>query len=197
MRITHWFKTATSFFRRWLSNVLTFLFAFLLVFSCIFLLASRGLMVKKVKSQLPAVISYLNDQGLDIAYDNIEFSPIVLFPLITMKNPQIYSLNPNNYWKIQLDSLKTYINTHQSQRIKFVFSPHGELVYDQIAHNLTNKKTLLEILYQDDQFDSLNFTTSNLNIKDLMNIKRLLMKQAIIFPQPTKCTMEIKLVSGL
>ena len=151
----------------------TFLFSFVLVFSCLYIIALRGIAVRRIRSELPEIISMLNELGTDIAYDKIKFNPIFFFPLMSIENPQIYSLDENDYWKLQFNKINAYADIFGNEKLHFTFSSAGELVYNNEAHHITAGKTALNLKYTPDGFNSLNFNADELKIKSLAQIKSI------------------------
>lgn len=127
------------------SCLLTFLFSFIFVFTCIYTTFQRSIAVKKIRAEMPLIISSLNELGLDIAYDDIKFNPIVFFPLMKIHNPQIYTLSEDGYWHLRFNDLKIYNNIFGSPQLTLKFSSAGNLAVSDQSYNISNQKTSLEL----------------------------------------------------
>ena len=75
-----------------LRPILACIFSFSIVFGTIYLIASRNIAIKQVRWQMQQTFSKLNELGLDIAYDNIEFNSMFFSPLVKIDNFQIYNI---------------------------------------------------------------------------------------------------------
>ena len=160
----------SSFFKLQKAGILTFIFSFTLVFVCLYTVAQRGLVAKKIRAQLPIVIDSLNEIGLDIAYDSLKFNPIAFFPIMKIDNFQLYTLSENDYWNLQFDQLQTKTAFWGSSSLKLNFSDHGQIIFNNSSHQLNNSRTSLEITGSR-KLQTLLLRTQNFNIQNFADIK--------------------------
>lgn len=165
----HLWRRFCSFCNRWKSGIITFVFSFVLVFTCLFVTAHRGIAVKKIRAQLPIVISSLNELGIDLAYNKIKFNPVAFFPLVKFENPQLYSLTEDDFWSLQFNNIKGYSDIFGSPKLQFKFSSHGQIVLTNSLYDFVTNKVALEIRGGDNQGIALRF--GDVNIKNLAMIK--------------------------
>ena len=155
-----------------LLNFPILLFSFLLVFSCLYLLNQRFIIQQKIRYSLPKIISSLNEIGLDIAYDNIQFNSLFFRPVITIENPQIYSLEDDNYWKLQFADIQADYSIFNAEELHWQFSEKGNIVFNNKLHNITSVDTFLNIHNKQDRLQ-LSFQSSDLIIQNFADIKNI------------------------
>ncbi len=166
----HLWRCFSTFCHNWKSGIISFVFSFVLVFLCLYILAHRSIVVKRIRVQLPMVISSLNELGIDLAYNEIKFNPMAFFPIVKIENPQLYSLNEDNYWSLQFNDVKGYSDIWGSPQIKFKFSPQGQLIIKDYLYDLAADKADFEIKAGQQQKLALRF--ADVNIKNLASIKK-------------------------
>lgn len=129
-------------------------------------------MVKKIRANLPIIISSINELNMDIAYDDIKFNPVAFFPLMKMSNPQLYSLREDNYWNLKFDNLKIYSDILGAPQLQFKFSDSGKFDLNNTEYNIINGNITLNIkgtlLKQE-----ILLRCENLNIKNLALFKNV------------------------
>ncbi len=140
-----WIGKLRQLFKLKIGAILSFVFSFILVFSCLYVTAQRGIMVKKIRKSIPEIITSFNEIGLDFAYDNIKFNPVAFFPLMKIDNPQLYSLDENQYWNLQFDNIKIYTNLLGSPQLQIKFANHGSFSHNNTLYDTTSDKTILRI----------------------------------------------------
>ena len=161
------------FLKRRFSAVLAGIFAFCLVFSCIFLTISRNIAIKQMRFQLARTISYLNELGLDIAYDQIEFNSVFFYPLVSIQNFQIYNTKDLNTWMLKFDEVKGYSNMFGSARVRFKFSNEGLFVFNEFASKMTGDEAVLTLSAKNKKLNEIVFHAENINIQDFAKIKKI------------------------
>ena len=161
------------FIRKRSSAILAGIFAFCLVFSCIFLTISRSIAIKQMRFQLSRTISYLNEFGLDIAYDHIEFNSIFFYPLMTIQNFQIYNTKDLNAWMLKFDEVKGYSNMFGSERVRFKFSNDGLFIFNEFASKMTGNETVLTLSTKNKRLNEIVFHAEDINIQDFAKIKKI------------------------
>lgn len=155
-----------------LLNFPILLFSFLLVFSCLYLLNQRFVIQQKIRSSLPQIISSLNEIGLDIAYDNIKFNYLFFRPVITIENPQIYTLEEDNYWKVQFSDIHADYSIFNTTNLHWQFSEKGNIVFNNKLHNITSVDTFLNIHNKQERLQ-FGFQSNDLNIQNFADIKNI------------------------
>ncbi len=160
-------------FRGKTSAIFSCLFSFIIVFSCIYITACRNMTIKQVKFHLNHVISYLNEVGLDIAYDNIEFNSTFFSPLISINNLQIYNISGLNDWSLTFKNVTAYSNIFGIPRIKFEFSSGGEFIFNEFSSTMRSSETFLEITSQNNKLKKLGFHSEDINIHNFAKIKKV------------------------
>ena len=166
LRCADWIGNIRQLFTLKIGAILSFVFSFVLVFSCLYVTAQSGIMVKKIRKSLPEIITSLNEVGVDLAYDNIKFNPVAFFPLMKIDNPQLYSLDERQYWNLQFDNIKIYTNLLGSPQLQIKFADHGAFSHGNTLYETTSGKTILRI---DDLLSQPEFLirSEKFNIKNL------------------------------
>ena len=153
--------------------VLACTFAFVLVFSGIYITASRSIAIKNIKKNINQTINHLNELGLDISYDNIEFNLIMFYPLVKIENLKLYSTTSLNDWAISFKTIKAYPNIIGTRRLRFNSTNGGAFKFNEFTSTMLSNETFLDIIYNDKHFEELVFHAEDINIKDFAKIEKM------------------------
>lgn len=156
-----------------LTAILTFIISFVVVLFGLCIIAYRGLAVKKIRAALPQVISSLNEIGLDIAYENIKFSPFFFTPLMQIKQPQLYTLNENNFWQIKFDEITAQISLFQDDSINLNFTESGEISLNNQTYTTSNNEMAFEIDLNKNKVQQVSLHVDDFKIKQFADIKEI------------------------
>ncbi len=159
-----------------LSAIMTFVLSFIIVLSGLYIIAYRGLAVKKIRSSLPVIVSSLNQIGIDIAYDNIKFSPLFFLPMMQVERPQIYALDEINYWKLQFSELKAYVSPFKSDKIVLTFANNGQITFDNETYTTENAAAFIELELVDNQVNQISLQLNDFVVTHFADIKNLTYK---------------------
>lgn len=157
-------------------NIVAFAFSFVIVLCGICIIALKGLAVKKIRSSFPTIISSLNEMGIDLAYDNIKFSPLFFTPLMRVEQPQIYALDENNYWNLQFDNLTADFSFFEQNKIVLRFSNHGNISFDEQSYSTTNNTAAITLDFKQQQLQDLSLQAKQFNIHQFADIQNLMFK---------------------
>ena len=166
-------KKAFLFCRLHLATILACLFSFCLVFGGIYITASRNIVIKQTRHNLSKTISYLNELGLDIAYDDISFNTLFFFPLVEIKNFQLYNIKGDSGWSIRFNNIEGYPNIFGAPKMRFESSEGGKLTIGNFTSQLSSKETFLDISSQDKTIKELVFHAEKIDIKDFAKIEKI------------------------
>ncbi len=176
------------------SAVLACFFSFCLVFGAIYITASRNLAIKQIRFNLAKTTAALNEIGLDLAYDNIEFNSVFLFPLVKIDNLQLYNFQSLNDWSVNFATVKAYPNIFGTPRIRFEFSNGGKFVFNDFSSEMNSEETFLDISSKNNAFHELVFHSENINIKNFAKIQKIAyLLQSV--PQSNNLNMAVTLPS--
>ena len=162
-----------AFTKKRILAFLSFAFAFCLVFGCIFLTISRSIAIKQMRFQMAQMISYLNEFGLDIAYNDVEFNAIFFYPLVTFRDFQIYNTKDLNTWVLKFDEIKGYSNLFGSTRVRFDFSNDGLFVFNDFSSKMKAEDTVLTLSCKNRKLDEIVFHATDVNIHNFAKIKKI------------------------
>lgn len=173
-----------------LGAVLAGVFAFALVFGSIYMTVSREMVIKNIRTQLERNIFYLNELGLDIAYDKIEFNALFFFPLVQIDNLRLYNLDGLNNWSVGFNQVKAYPNIFGTSRLRFESLDGGEFTFNDFSSQMSSSQTFLDITTHKNQLQELVFHADDVKIKDFAKIKKiaLLLQKAAISPRKKNIT---------
>lgn len=152
--------------------ILAGIFSFCIVLGGIYITASRNLAIKHIKKNISQSISYLNEFGLDIAYDNIEFNSMMFYPLVKIENLKLYSVTTLNDWAIKFKTVKAYPNLLGTKRIRFTSTEGGTFTFNEFSSDMTSDETFLDIITKGSNFDELMLHAEDINIKDFAKIEK-------------------------
>lgn len=153
--------------------ILASIFSFCIVFSGIYITVSRNLAIKHIKKNISQYISYLNEMGLDIAYDNIEFNSMMFYPLVKIDNLKLYSVTTLNDWALNFNNVKAYPNIIGTKRIRFSSTGGGTFAFNEFKSEMLSEETFLDIITKNNSLDELIFHAENINIKDFAKIDKI------------------------
>ena len=155
------------------ASVFACLFSFCLVFGGIYITASRTIAIKQIRYQMSHYITWLNELGLDIAYDKIEFNSIFFFPLVTIDNLQIYNIQGLNSWTLKFNQVNAYPNIFGAQKLRFSTNGSGKFIFNDFISDMSSKETFLDITRKENLFNSLIFHAEDIDIHDFAKIKNI------------------------
>ena len=153
--------------------VLACFFSFCLVFSTIYIIASRNIAIKQIRTQLAQTISWINEIGLDIAYDHIEFNSMFFSPVVTIDNFRIYNNRGLNNWSIGFNRIEGFSNIFGSPRIRFESVEGGKFSFNDFVSEMDSSQTFLDITSKNGLFKNLMFHAEDINIRDFAKIKKI------------------------
>ena len=153
--------------------ILAGIFSFCVVVGGIYITASRNMAIKQIKANILHTISYLNEFGLDIAYDDIEFNSMMFYPLVKIENLKLYSVTTLNDWAVKLKTVKAYPNLIGTKRIRFTSTDGGRFSFNEFSSDMSSEETFLDVITKNSKFDELMFHAENINIKDFAKIEKI------------------------
>ena len=149
------------------------MFAFILVFFGVYITASRNIAIKQIKKHINQTISYLNELGLDVSYDNIEFNSMMFYPLVKIDNLKLYSTTSLNDWAIKFQTIKAYPNIIGTKKIRFKSAGNGTFKFNEFVSEMDSDETFVDIEYNNENFKELVFHAEDINIKDFAKIEKI------------------------
>lgn len=167
------FPRKLSFFRISMASIAACFFSFCLVFGGIYITASRNMAIKQIRFHMAQTISWLNELGLDIAYDNIEFNSLLFSPLVTIDNLQIYNTKGLNTWVLKFKQIKAYPNIFGTPRIRFSSNDGGKFIFNDFISDMTSGDTFLDITSNHGNIGSIMLHSEDINIHDFAKIERI------------------------
>lgn len=162
-----------SYIKSRTAAILACFFSFCVVFGGIYITASRNMAIKQVRTEMNRAIAHLNEIGLDLAYDNIEFNSVFFFPLVKINNLQIYNIKGLNTWSLNFNQIKAYPNLLGTPRIRFESPDGGKFIFNDFASAMDSSQTFLDISSKKGKFSELVFHADNINIHDFAKIKKI------------------------
>ncbi len=167
------FSRRLSFFRISIASIAACFFSFCLVFGGIYITASRNMAIKQIRFNMERTTNWLNELGLDIAYDNIEFNSLLFSPLVTIDNLQIYNTQGLNTWVLKFKQIKAYPNIFGTQRIRFSSNGGGKFIFNDFISDMTSGDTFLDITSNNGHLGSIMFHSEDINIHDFAKIEKI------------------------
>ena len=165
----------------------SFLFAFIIVLTFIDITLSRNAAIKQFKINFSRIINNLNEVGLDIAYEDLQFNSIYPYPLIKLKNFQVYNLRGEHLWKLKLAQIECRPNLLNAGKLNFEITGDGEFSFDKSSKKLTAQRAeLLTEFGKQGDFKELQTYIDELNIKDFAKVKSFVLamrKSQSIIPE--------------
>ena len=156
-------------------GVFSFLFAFTIMFLFINITLARNAVIRNIKAQLSQAIQNLNEIGLDISYENLEFNNIFIYPILEAHNFQIYNLQGNALWNVRFPDLTVHSSLFNAQNLKIKFSNYAELRYNAQNYPTTFENTNIQLtLDEKSHLEVLKTDLENINIKNFAKIQSLI-----------------------
>lgn len=167
-------RRKTRFLHGNLAGILAFLFSFTLVLTFIDITLSRNAAIRTLKNRLAIITKDLNNAGLDIAYDQISFNNIFIYPLVEIKNLQLYNLRDRHLWKLKLNNIEGRPGLFNARKLKINFN-NGDFSLDETRHalNINNTDITLE-LKENGEFKEIEAYLTNTQIKDFAKIENII-----------------------
>lgn len=159
-----------------------FVISFILAFGVIYLTVSRTIAIRHIRANMAQSIAWLNEAGLDIAYDNIEFNSLFFSPLITIDGLKIYNIDGQNRqsnvegkdtWILAFNNIKAYANAFGASKIRFESTSGGQFIFNDFNSRMNSSQTFMDISTLDGKFKELVVHAEDINIHDFAKIKKI------------------------
>ena len=135
---------------------------------------TRNAAINQIKKDIITWQNYLNEAGLDIAYENLRFNNILIYPLIEVDNLQIYNLSGKHLWNIKINHASFSLSWLGGRKINTDLGEQSVFVFDEKAHIINTPENALSInVNKNFGFKNLHLELDNLEIKDFAKIKEL------------------------
>ena len=155
-------------------GVFSFLFSFILITTFIDITLTRNAAIKQIKRDILTWQNYLYEAGLDIAYENLRFNNILIYPLVEVDNLQIYNLSGEHLWSLKTNKASFRLSWLGGKKIKADLGEQSVFVFDEKAHIINTPENALSInVNKEFDFKNLQLEFDNLEIKDFAKIKEL------------------------
>ena len=161
-----------TFIRHRVAAIFACLFSFCIVFGGIYITASRTIAIKQIRSEMVKTIGWLNEIGLDISSDKIEFKSVFFFPLVTIDNFQIHNIKGLT-WTLRFDKINAYPNIFGAKRIRFTSEGGGKFIFNDFLSDISSAQTFLDITAGTSGFENLMFHSEDINIHDFAKIENI------------------------
>lgn len=149
----------------------SFLFSFACMFMFIQITVGRNNIIRTLRNNFAKAIVDLNEMGLDIAYDNLEFDNVFIFPLLKIEKLQIYNLKGTSLWNLSVNSISARPKFFRSKSVAFVSDGGAVFRVDGNDYNIKSKSAELELAYgKSMQFSDAELYLKQVDIKDWAKI---------------------------
>lgn len=156
--------------------LLSFLFAFVTMLTFIDITLNRNAAIKQFKLNFSHIIRNLNEVGLDIAYDNLQFNSIYPYPLIEIQNLQFYNLKGEHLWKLKISQVECYPELLNAQKLNFKIVNDGEFSFDKETKKLTSQRTEIQAEFdKKGELKEIQTYIDEANIKDFAKIRTIVL----------------------
>jgi len=161
-------------FNRWW--VITFLFSFALMLTFVDVTLNRNAVIRSFKFGIGSMISDLNEVGIDVAYDDIEFDNIFIFPLLKIKNLSVYNLKGEKLWNVKIEKIFARPSFWGNRKIKFSTDGNISLIADNKNWQINTDETEMILrLNKNYKFNSFELYLNNVVIKDVAKVKKIVL----------------------
>ena len=170
--VKNWFSNKSWRLNRWL--VVAFLLAFGIMFTFIDITLNRNALVRSFKDGISMVIKDLNELGLDVAYESLEFDNIFIYPLLKINKLSIYNLKGERLWQINIDEVSARPSLWGWKKINFTSESGIRLILGDKTWELsTGDAELVWTLQKKYDFKSAELYLKDIAIKDFAKIKNI------------------------
>lgn len=165
------YQYCLRFIRENMWGLCSFLFSFVVVITFIDATISRNAAIRGIKFGIARLTSELNEVGLDIAYDKISFNNIFIYPLVEVKNLQLYNLKGKNLWQIKISELDGRPGLLDIKKLKLRAGNQAEISINGTTYSthLGSAKSIIS-LQTDWRIQEWQTYLQNINIKDIAKI---------------------------
>lgn len=157
------------FFWIWAPMLCFFAFSLLAILSFL----QRRAAVSAIKNQYEFVTASLNEAGLDMAYDKIEFSALWPFKLVKAENFKIYTLSADNYKEWSVPQLAIDGGIFSSNKLRFELSKKQNLQIGEDNYKITLRRSKISIECSSQGLNNLIVKLYDFNISDIADIREL------------------------
>lgn len=159
------------FFNKWV--VVSAILAFGLMLTFIDVTLSRNAAIKSFKNGIATVIADLNEIGLDVAYEEIDFDNVFVYPLMKIKNLSVYNLKGKNLWQVNIENVSARPRWWGWKKIKFDISGNIKIKFDDNIRDINSDSVKMFLsLGKKYKFQSVELYFDEVNIKDFAKIKK-------------------------
>ncbi len=170
-RIVAKFSYANEFVATRKLGFFSFLFSFACMFMFIQVTVSRNNIIRTMQNDFAKAISDLNEIGLDVAYDNLEFDSIFIFPLLKIENLRLYNLKGTSLWNLSVNNIYARPRFFRSRGVRFVSDGGAVFSIDGNDYNIKSEGAELMLAYEKDmQFSDAELYLNRVDIKDWAKI---------------------------
>ena len=163
-----------SFFKRNKLGIFSFLFSFTVIVTFIDMTLTRNAAIREIKKSILTWQNYLNEAGLDIAYENIRFNNIFIYPLLEIDGLQIYNLKGEHLWSFKTDKLSFRLGWLNSKKLKAGGAAQSVFLFDGKAHPIALPGISLTVSTSSDgAFKDLQLDLKDSEIKDFAKVREL------------------------
>ena len=172
LSVSGWFYDKKKFINRWV--VVSFLIAFGVMFTFVDITLNRNALIRNFKANISTVIKDLNEIGIDLAYEQLEFDNVFIFPLLKIKNLSLYNLKGENLWQIKIDEVSASPSLWGWKKVKFVNDGNISFQIDEKKWQISSGEAeFIFTLGKKYRFKSAEMYLKNINIKDFAKIKKI------------------------
>ena len=153
-----------------------FVLSFVLMLTFIDVTLKRNAVIRTIKTELFTITTRLNEVGIDIAYDKIEFDNVFIYPLMIVKNLRLYNLKGENLWEIKLNELSARPKILSNGKIKIYSEAGAEFKYnDKVFYVKSSDAEIIVKLVKNKGIQEVELYLDGTNIKDFAKIKKVTM----------------------
>lgn len=155
-----------KYFWIWAPMLVFFGLSLLVIFSYL----QRRAAIVLIKNQYDYVVTSLNDAGLDIAYDKIEFNALWPKKLVKAENFKIYTLNDKRSIEWSVSELTINGGLFSSRKLHLGLSKQQNLQYGKDNYKITLRRPDISLDVTAEGINNLIIKLYGLDISDIADI---------------------------
>ncbi len=134
---------------------------------------ARSYGVSLLKKDFIKLINSLNAAGYDIAYDDIEFTPVSPFKIMKIENFKLYKGSQEDRWEWVIPEVLLNAGLVNYQNLTLKLSAEQTFKYNNEVRNITAEAPVIELRFNDYGFQLLSGDIRNIKIENLAEIESL------------------------
>lgn len=159
--------------KKYLFGIVTGLVVATFAIIIIWVVLARNYGITIIKNELSKIILSLNQEGYDIAYDNIEFTPISPFRVMEIKNFRLYKADKEKNFEWQIPEVSLNMNIWDYDSISLTLENEQSLKLGTKKHEITFQSSKFKMNFNNFGFQNFIADIKGLEIAEIAKVENI------------------------